>query len=147
MNPQSSGVEALVLLGPGVGRSARRLPGPSLVASDALASSMPGLPVEVDFPGPDAGRRMSPAPPVEAPLPAIPQDVVRAAEKNGYEAGFAQGEARRATDNILLGHLSVPVPRGPAGQQTIEVRFTYDVPGSRASRPHPSPGSPWCCSD
>lgn len=40
-----------------------------------------------------------------------------------------QGEARRAKDNILLGQLAVRVPPAPAGQQAIEVRFTYDVNG------------------
>jgi molecular chaperone HscC len=40
-----------------------------------------------------------------------------------------QGEAPRAKDNILLGQLSVRVPLAPAGLQSVEVRFTYDVNG------------------
>ncbi len=40
-----------------------------------------------------------------------------------------QGESRRAADNILLGKLDVRVPAGPAGQQAVEVRFTYDTSG------------------
>ena len=40
-----------------------------------------------------------------------------------------QGEARMASDNIQIGELSVPVPPGPAGQQGVNLRFTYDVSG------------------
>lgn len=40
-----------------------------------------------------------------------------------------QGEAAVASENILLGTLNVPVPRGPRGRESIDVRFTYDVSG------------------
>ena len=40
-----------------------------------------------------------------------------------------QGESRRAKNNILLGTLEVRVPPAPAGQQLVEVRFTYDTSG------------------
>jgi molecular chaperone HscC len=40
-----------------------------------------------------------------------------------------QGEARMANDNIEIGQLSFPLPPGPAGKETYEVRFTYDVSG------------------
>ena len=40
-----------------------------------------------------------------------------------------QGEARRVTDNILLGELNIPVPPRPAGEVSLIVRFTYDVSG------------------
>lgn len=40
-----------------------------------------------------------------------------------------QGENRRAADNILLGEISVPVTPGPAGQESIDIRFTYDING------------------
>jgi molecular chaperone HscC len=40
-----------------------------------------------------------------------------------------QGESRRAKNNILLGTLDVRVPPAPAGQQVVEVRFTYDTSG------------------
>jgi molecular chaperone HscC len=40
-----------------------------------------------------------------------------------------QGEARRVNDNIEIGRLSFPLPPGPAGQETYEVRFTYDISG------------------
>jgi molecular chaperone HscC len=40
-----------------------------------------------------------------------------------------QGEARMVNDNIEIGQLSVPVPAGPAGKESFDVRFTYDVSG------------------
>jgi molecular chaperone HscC len=40
-----------------------------------------------------------------------------------------QGEARLVRDNIALGSLEVPLPRGPNVEPNVEVRFTYDVNG------------------
>ena len=40
-----------------------------------------------------------------------------------------QGEARQVADNIPLGQLRLPVPPAPAGQQSVEIRFTYDTSG------------------
>ncbi|KIL35481.1 2-alkenal reductase [Cohnella kolymensis] len=40
-----------------------------------------------------------------------------------------QGESRLSKDNIYLGELNVPVPAKPAGEEAIDVRFTYDVNG------------------
>jgi molecular chaperone HscC len=40
-----------------------------------------------------------------------------------------QGEARLVRDNVRLGELMIPIPRGPAGSQPIDIRFTYDVSG------------------
>jgi molecular chaperone HscC len=41
-----------------------------------------------------------------------------------------QGESLRPEGNILLGELDVAVPSAPAGKESIEVRFTYDVNGA-----------------
>jgi molecular chaperone HscC len=41
----------------------------------------------------------------------------------------SQGESRLIKDNVPLGELSVPVPPGPAGSQSIDIRFTYDTSG------------------
>jgi molecular chaperone HscC len=41
-----------------------------------------------------------------------------------------QGEYLRPKDNVRVGALDVTVPRGPAGQETIDVRFTYDANGA-----------------
>jgi len=40
-----------------------------------------------------------------------------------------QGEARNTRDNIFLGELQVKVPPKPAGEESIDIRFTYDVNG------------------
>jgi molecular chaperone HscC len=40
-----------------------------------------------------------------------------------------QGEARLVADNIPLGQLRMPVPAAPAGVQSVNIRFTYDVSG------------------
>jgi molecular chaperone HscC len=40
-----------------------------------------------------------------------------------------QGEARLVRDNINLGKLTVPLPKLPRGEATVDVRFTYDVNG------------------
>lgn len=45
------------------------------------------------------------------------------------ELNIFQGEAAIATDNVHLGKLTVPIPPSKANQETIEVRFTYDVSG------------------
>jgi molecular chaperone HscC len=39
-----------------------------------------------------------------------------------------QGESRLVDENVLIGELDVPVPRGPAGQ-LVECRFSYDING------------------
>jgi len=51
------------------------------------------------------------------------QDNQKAIEFNIY-----QGEARDVSGNVRLGSLTVPVPRGPAGQ-AVECRFSYDTSG------------------
>ena len=38
-----------------------------------------------------------------------------------------QGESRTADKNLLLGELTVPVPKGPKGQEAVDITYTYDV--------------------
>ncbi|MBR5502584.1 MAG: molecular chaperone HscC [Oscillospiraceae bacterium] len=38
-----------------------------------------------------------------------------------------QGESRMAYNNLLLGEISVPVPAGPRGEQSVDITYTYDV--------------------
>jgi len=45
------------------------------------------------------------------------------------EMGVYQGEARLVADNIRLGEVSIPVPARPAGEVSVEVRFSYDSSG------------------
>ncbi|MGD9723943.1 MAG: Hsp70 family protein [Pirellulales bacterium] len=41
-----------------------------------------------------------------------------------------QGEARRVEDNLLLGKFTLsPLPARPAGEEALDVRFTYDLNG------------------
>ena len=40
-----------------------------------------------------------------------------------------QGEARQVKDNIHLGQIKVKVPPKPSGQESVDVRFTYDING------------------
>jgi molecular chaperone HscC len=40
-----------------------------------------------------------------------------------------QGEARLVRDNIRLGEIVIPMPPAPAGRESCDVRFTYDVSG------------------
>lgn len=40
-----------------------------------------------------------------------------------------QGERRRVEDNIKLGELTIKVPKAEAGEQSIDVRYTYDING------------------
>jgi len=45
------------------------------------------------------------------------------------EVKIYQGESRNTRDNIFLGSLDVKVPPKPAGEESIDVRFTYDING------------------
>lgn len=38
-----------------------------------------------------------------------------------------QGESRIAQNNLLLGEISVAVPSGPKGKESIDITYTYDV--------------------
>lgn len=38
-----------------------------------------------------------------------------------------QGESRLASNNLLLGELSLPVPPGPKGSEAVDITYTYDV--------------------
>lgn len=40
-----------------------------------------------------------------------------------------QGESRLVKNNVHIGELLVNVPRGPAGEQSVDVRYTYDING------------------
>ncbi len=38
-----------------------------------------------------------------------------------------QGESRFARNNLFLGELNIDVPKGPKGQEAIDVTYTYDI--------------------
>jgi molecular chaperone HscC len=45
------------------------------------------------------------------------------------DVDILQGENRKARDNIFLGQLSIPMPPAPAGNEAVDVRYTYDING------------------
>ena len=45
------------------------------------------------------------------------------------EVRVFQGESALVRDNIFLGSLNVKIPKGEAGRESIDVRFTYDING------------------
>lgn len=38
-----------------------------------------------------------------------------------------QGESRYARNNVYLGDITVPIPAGPAGRESVDVTYTYDI--------------------
>ena len=38
-----------------------------------------------------------------------------------------QGESRFARNNLLLGEIEITVPRGLAGEEAVDVTYTYDI--------------------
>ncbi|MCA1197498.1 molecular chaperone HscC [Sphingomonas sp. R647] len=65
------------------------------------------------------------------PIPASRISHFRTLSDNQREVQFGiyQGEAREVRNNIKLGQLSVPVPPRPAGEISVECRFSYDSSG------------------
>lgn len=49
--------------------------------------------------------------------------------QSAIKVDIYQGESRRVEDNILLGDLNVQIPPAPAGEQSIDIRYTYDING------------------
>jgi len=49
--------------------------------------------------------------------------------QNKISSAILQGESRKANDNIKLGEITVPVPPAPAGKESVDIRFTYDING------------------
>lgn len=49
--------------------------------------------------------------------------------QNMIRVEVLQGESRFAKDNILLGELNIPIPMAPRGEQSVDLRYTYDING------------------
>jgi molecular chaperone HscC len=43
--------------------------------------------------------------------------------------GVYQGESRNVENNLLLGEMKIIVPRAKAGEEDVDVRYTYDING------------------
>ena len=66
-----------------------------------------------------------------SPVPISRSDLLYSVSNNQtkIEMGIFQGEARYVRDNIKLGTLKLNIPRGAAGSESVDVRFTYDING------------------
>ena len=64
-------------------------------------------------------------------VPASRSEVFSTLEDDQDELRIAvyQGESYVTENNVYLGEMGVPLPAGPAGEQWVDVRFTYDVNG------------------
>ena len=64
-------------------------------------------------------------------LPASRMKTYYTAGNNQTEMRFEilQGESMYCRDNISLGAVEIKVPKGPAGKESADVRFTYDING------------------
>lgn len=73
-------------------------------------------------------------------LPVIERNVIVPASRvksvvsvednqNAIRISVYQGEARLVANNVFLGTFSVPIPKNKAGEESVEIRFTYDVNG------------------
>jgi len=63
------------------------------------------------------------------PISRVEQLFTVADNQTQIDVKIYQGESPLVKDNIFLGRVKAAVPRGPAGEQAIEVRFTYDING------------------
>lgn len=65
------------------------------------------------------------------PVPVSRMERFSTLGDNQRQVTFAiyQGEARDVKKNVKLGELTVPVPARPAGEVSVDVRFTYDTSG------------------
>ena len=65
---------------------------------------------------------------------AVPVSIVRTLhtvgdDQTGINVKIYQGENRRVEKNIYLGALGVKVPKNKAGEESVDVRYSYDMNG------------------
>jgi len=63
------------------------------------------------------------------PVSRVKRYVPMSDDQRGLQLHVYQGEARLVKDNIKLGELRIELPGGPAEENGVEVRFTYDANG------------------
>lgn len=49
--------------------------------------------------------------------------------QSAIEISVYQGESRKVANNVKLGELEIAIPRAKAGQEDVDVRYTYDING------------------
>lgn len=47
--------------------------------------------------------------------------------QSSIKVEILQGESRFAKNNVYLGEINTPVPIGKAGEQAVDVTYTYDI--------------------
>ncbi|MBK1811973.1 molecular chaperone HscC [Clostridium sp. YIM B02505] len=65
------------------------------------------------------------------PIPVSRAEILQTIADNQTSISLQiyQGESRRVEHNIKIGELNIKVPPSPAGEQMIDVRYTYDING------------------
>ncbi|MEL7655541.1 MAG: molecular chaperone HscC [Bacillota bacterium] len=65
------------------------------------------------------------------PIPVSRAEVLQTVSDNQTELslGIYQGENRKVENNVKIGEVNIRVPSAPAGEQKIDVRYTYDING------------------
>ncbi|WP_163832373.1 Hsp70 family protein [Spartinivicinus ruber] len=63
------------------------------------------------------------------PISRVERFITSSDQQTQVNIKIYQGESRRVQDNIKLGNLLVDVPAKPAGEEAVDIRFTYDVNG------------------
>jgi molecular chaperone HscC len=64
-------------------------------------------------------------------IPVSKSETLQTVSKNQHQivCKVFQGESRLVKNNLLLGAIEVDVPKKPAGEETVEIRYTYDING------------------
>jgi len=63
------------------------------------------------------------------PVSRVKRYVPSSSRQRQIDIEVYQGEARMVTDNIKLGALTVSLPPGTSDENSVDIRFTYDVNG------------------
>jgi molecular chaperone HscC len=89
------------------------------------------LGMEVNSPDGSSGGHFMPIIERNSVVPiSVERSVCTAQDNQTYIAAkIYQGEHRLVEKNVFLGSLDASVPRGPAGQEHIDVRYSYDMNG------------------
>jgi molecular chaperone HscC len=66
---------------------------------------------------------------VVVPVSRVERLVTIADQQTTIALRMYQGESRLVKDNVFLGSIQVAVPPKAAGEEEVEVRFTYDING------------------
>lgn len=101
-----------------------------VVLTDVMPYSL-GVVISEQLGGRRVADRFSPIIERNTPVPVSRVSTYCTVEDNQalVKLDIRQGESPIGSENLRLGGLEVPVPRLPAGQATVDVRFSYDANG------------------